>query len=81
MEISDELEEDDKDLQSEFNKVFVFKAKLASLLNNIRYTPFKADPDVWIRPAIKSEVTEYYKYDLIYVDNVLVISCVPMKTN
>ena len=58
----------------------VFRAKLASLLQDIGYTPSKVDPDVWMRPAIKSDGTEYYKYALVYVDNVLVISCVPMKT-
>ena len=56
-----------------------FRAKLASLLYNIKYTPCKADPDVWTRPAIKSDGTEYYKYDLVYVEDVLVISCVPMR--
>ena len=33
-----------------------------------------------MRPVIKSDGTEYYKYYLVYVDSVLVISCVPMKT-
>ena len=56
-----------------------FRSKLESLLHDIWYTPFKADPDVWMRPAIKSYGTEYYKYALVYVDNVLVIRCVPMK--
>ena len=52
---------------------------MASLLYDIGYTPSKADPDVWMRPEIKLNGTEYYKYALIYVDDVLVISCVPMK--
>ena len=56
-----------------------FRAKLASLMNDIRYTPSKSDLDVWMRPAIKSDGTEYYEYALVYVDAVLVISCVPMK--
>ena len=53
---------------------------MASLLHDIGYTPSKADQDVWMIPAIKSDVTEYYKYALVYVGDVLVISCVPMKT-
>ena len=57
-----------------------FRAKLVSLLNDIGYTPSKSDPDIWMIPAIKSDGTEYYKYSLVYVDDVLVISCVPMKT-
>ena len=56
-----------------------FRANLASLLHNIGYTPSKADPDVYMIPEIKSDRTEYYKYALVYVDGVLVISCVPMK--
>ena len=39
-----------------------FRSKLANLLHNIRYTPSKADPDVWMRPVIKSDGTEYYKH-------------------
>ena len=57
-----------------------FRSKLASLLHGIRYTPSKADPDVWMRPVIKSDGTKYYKYDLVYVDYVLLISCTPTKT-
>ena len=57
-----------------------FRAKLKSILHDIGYTPSKVDPDVWMTPEIKSYGTEYYEYALVYVDNVLVISCVPMKT-
>ena len=53
---------------------------MASLLQNIGYTPSKADPMVWMRPSIKSDVMVYYNYALVYVDDVLVISCAPMKT-
>ena len=58
-----------------------FRAKLASLLHDIGYTPSKSDLDVWMRPAIKSDGTEYYKYALGYVDNVLVISFVSFSLN
>jgi hypothetical protein len=57
-----------------------FRAKLAGLLNDIGYTPAKADPDVWMRPAVKPDGTEYYEYVLCYVDDVLAISHNPMKT-
>ena len=53
---------------------------MASILHSFGYTPSKAYPDVWMRPAIKSDGTEYYKYALVYVDDLLLISCVPMKT-
>ena len=36
-----------------------FRAKLASILNDIRYTPSKADPDLWMIPTIKSDGKEY----------------------
>jgi hypothetical protein len=31
-----------------------------------------ADPDVWLRPAMKKDGTKYYQYVLIYVDDLLV---------
>ena len=33
-----------------------------------------ADPDVWMRPATKSDGSEYYEFVLLYTDNVLCIS-------
>ena len=57
----------------------MFRSKLESLLHNIGYTLSKADPDVWMRPEMKSDGTEYYKYSLVYVDDVLIISFNPMK--
>ena len=33
-----------------------------------------ADPDVWMRPAIKSNGNTYYEYILLYVDDALVVS-------
>ena len=47
---------------------------MASILHDIGYNPSKTDPDVWMSLAIKSDRTEYQKYSLVYVDNVLVIS-------
>jgi hypothetical protein len=34
----------------------------------------KAEPGVWIRPAVKANGFEYYKYILTYVDDCLVVS-------
>ena len=56
-----------------------FRAKLAGLLKYIQYQPTKADPDVWIRPAIHKDCSEYCEMALWYVDNVLEISTDPMK--
>ena len=44
------------------------------------YVPLKADPDVWIMPAVRPNVSEYYEMVLCYVDDVLVIAAEPMKT-
>ena len=57
-----------------------FRAKLAGVLHDIGYTPTKADPDVWIRPAVKVDGTEYYEMALCYVDDVLVMSAKAMET-
>ena len=32
-----------------------FRAKLAGVLHDIGYIPSKADPDVWISPAVKPD--------------------------
>jgi hypothetical protein len=57
-----------------------FRAKLAGVLHDLHYLPTKADPDVWIRPAIRPDGSEYYEMALCYVDDVLVISAQPMRT-
>ena len=40
----------------------------------INFTLCPADPDVWMRPAIKSDGTKCYDYVLPYVDDALVVS-------
>ena len=57
-----------------------FRAFLAETLHDAGYRPSYADPDVWMRPAIKVDGTEYWEYTLCYVDDVLVISDDPAKT-
>ena len=42
--------------------------------DDMKYTQYKADHDVWYRPAVKPNGFEYYKYVLIFVDNILNIS-------
>ena len=51
---------------------------LADTIYNIGYRPTKADPDVWIRPAVKPDGFEYYELVLCYVDDVISISASPM---
>ena len=57
-----------------------FRANLAVVLHDLSYVPWKADPDVWSRPAVRPNGSEYYEMSLCYVDDVLVIAAEPMKT-
>ena len=57
-----------------------FRALLAESLYDMGYVPTKADPDVWIRPAIKADGFKYYEMVLCYVDDVLAISGNPSET-
>ena len=57
-----------------------FRAFLAETLDRMDYVPSFADPDVWLRPAVKPDGTEYYEYILVYVDDVLCISHDPLKS-
>ena len=40
----------------------------------LNFTSCPADPDVWMRPAIKSDGSKCYEYVLLYVDDALVVS-------
>ena len=51
-----------------------FRAHFAETLHDIGFKPMKADPDVWIRPAVKPGGTEYYEYIMCYVDDIDTIS-------
>ena len=41
---------------------------------DMKYTRCKADNDVWYRPAVNPNGFEYYKYVLIFVDDILNMS-------
>lgn len=47
---------------------------MAATLRGLEFTPCKADPDVWMRPAVKKNGDLYYEYILTYVDDCLVVS-------
>ena len=51
-----------------------FSTHLAETLHDIGFRPTRADPDVWRRPAKKTDGKEYYEYILCYVDDLLAIS-------
>jgi Reverse transcriptase (RNA-dependent DNA polymerase) len=57
-----------------------FRSLLADTLMDIGYKPTKADPDVWLRPAVKANGFEYYELVLCYVDDILSISDNPKAT-
>jgi len=52
---------------------------LAQTMLDQGFKPCEADPDVWLRPANKPDGTPVYDYVLIYVDDVLAISCQATK--
>ncbi len=47
-----------------------FRDYLAKNLREMGYESSKADPDFWMRPDVKSDGTEYYRYVICYVDDV-----------
>jgi len=55
-----------------------FHTHLAAILQNVlKFQPCKADPDVWMRVAMKLDGTRYYEYALCYVDDIMVVSANP----
>jgi hypothetical protein len=56
-----------------------FRSFLAETLHDMGFSPSVADPDVWLRPAIKENGFKYWEYILCYVDDVLCISHKPDK--
>ena len=50
-----------------------YRSFFADMLYEIGFTPSMADPDVWMRPAMKANGFKYWEYILCYVDDVLCI--------
>jgi len=57
-----------------------FRSYLAQHLRSMHYLPSLADPDVWMRPAMKPDGFKYYEYILAYVDDLLCISHHPLDS-
>jgi hypothetical protein len=51
-----------------------FRNHLRSCMRHLDFVSCPADPDVWMRPALKSDGTEYYEYLLLYTDDALCVS-------
>jgi hypothetical protein len=47
------------------------------MLHDLNFKSSKADPDVWMRPAVKADSSKFYEYVLCYVDDILVASSNP----
>ena len=43
-------------------------------MRHLNFVSCPADPDVWMRPAKRSDGTDYYEYILLYCDDALSIS-------
>ena len=51
-----------------------FWVHLRSCMEFLGFDSCKADPDLWMRPKVKSDGSEYFEYVLLYCDDTLVIS-------
>ena len=51
-----------------------FRNHLRSCMHFLGFESCPADPDVWMRPSIKSDGTKVWDYVLIYTDDTLVVS-------
>jgi len=51
-----------------------WRAMLAGTLHDMKFQSSRADPDVWIRSAVKNDGMLYYEMILVYVDDMLLLS-------
>jgi hypothetical protein len=51
-----------------------FRNHLRECMQFLGFVSCKADPDIWMRTATKSDGSEYWEYVLLYVDDALVVS-------
>ena len=51
-----------------------FRNHLCDCMEHLRCESCKADPDVWMRSATRTDGQDYYEYILLYVDDCLCIS-------
>jgi hypothetical protein len=56
-----------------------FREHLAQTLRDAGFTGCKANPDVWLRPAVKPTGIKVYEYALCYVDDVCFQGLEPRK--
>ena len=51
-----------------------FRNHLRACMRHLDFTSCPADPDVWMRPALKADGSQVYEYVLLYTDDVLFVS-------
>jgi hypothetical protein len=51
-----------------------FRNHLRDCMDMLGYMPCRADPDLWIKKAVKGNGEHYYEYVLLYVDDCLCVS-------
>ena len=51
-----------------------FRNHLRHCMRHLNFEACLADPDVWMRPAVKANGQDYYEYVLLYTDDTLCIS-------
>jgi hypothetical protein len=54
-----------------------WRSMLAETIRGLGFVSTQADPDVWRRPATRKDGSTYYELLLVYVDDILAISCEP----
>ena len=57
-----------------------FRSLLAETLSDLGYQPSYADPDVWMKPAVKPNGSKYWEYIMCYVDDIIHVNFDPMPT-
>ena len=55
-------------------------AHLAQSLRDLGFTPCLADPDIWMKRAVKPDGFKYWEYLLVFVDDLLLVSHDVSKT-
>ena len=50
-----------------------FRKHLGECMQSLEYKSCLADPDLWMKAAVRPDGTEYYSYILNYVDDIMVI--------
>lgn len=56
-----------------------FRALLVELLYGMGHVPTNSNPDIWIRPAVKTNGLNYYELVLCYVNDVQAMSVNPAE--